>query len=144
MAKRNSNSKKGHSSGRNNKGKGKSGNSKPKGVCFSCGENGHWKRECPQRKKNNSNDNKGQENASSDAFVCHDSASNTWVLDSGTSDHMCHRREWFENFVEASSHITVGNGEKIMARGKGDINLLAFDGNQWICRRMYCMCRKFR
>ncbi|KAB0794531.1 hypothetical protein PPYR_11370 [Photinus pyralis] len=136
----NSNSKKGHSSGQNKKQRGTNNSGKLKGSCFSCGELGHWKRDCPQKKQNSSDNSKKHDSALADAFVCHGTTltedKDSWVLDSGASDHMCHRREWFYNFVETSSHIIIGNGEKIMAQGRGDINLLAFDGNQWIPRRM--------
>lgn len=55
-----------------------------------------------------------------------------WVLDSGASDHMSHRREWFQNFREGSIGVTIGNGAKIVAQGKGDINILVFNGDEWI------------
>lgn len=81
-----------------------------------------------------------QGNASSDAFACVSSISagdkDAWVLDSGASDHMSHRREWFENFTEISVDITIGDGTKIKARGKGDINILAFNGDEWIRKHM--------
>lgn len=132
--------KKGKSSEQSNKEKNKGNNIKQKGNCFLCGESTHWKRDCPQNKKNNSNKNNKQENTSSDAFVCHGSTSggdkNTWVLDSGASDHMCHRREWFTSFVEMTSYVTIGDGKRITAFGRGEIALMAFDENKWVRRRM--------
>lgn len=116
-------------SGNNTKGANQT--EKSKGNCFKCGKSDHWKRDCPQRKNN-------QENEEIDAFIC--SASNEdkdiWILDSGASDHMSHHREWFEDFKEASVQVTIGNGVKIMARGKGDISILAYNGDDWIRKRM--------
>lgn len=127
-------SKKGDLSERNFK---KSSKPKQKGKCFLCGGEGHWKRDCSQKKKE-SNKKEFNTAMSSDAFVCSMSSGdkNAWILDSGASDHMCHRREWFKNFTMASSSITIGNGSKIMAEGKGDIDILAFNGNEWISKHI--------
>lgn len=68
--------------GKSNKGE------KSKGVCFACGEKGHWKRDCLKK-------NKRPREYMSDAFVsqvsslCEDK--DIWVLDSGASDHMSPR-----------------------------------------------------
>lgn len=116
---------------------GGSSDMKSKKPCFACGERGHWRDACPTRKKKME---AKQGNASTDAFVCHASIptcdKDAWVLDSGASDHMCHRREWFEDFIQVSTGVTIGNGAKIMARGKGGINVLAFNGKEWISKRM--------
>lgn len=129
-------SKNGNSSNQVKKNNNKSG--KPKGVCFSCNESGHWKRDCPQKK--NKSDSK-QGNSSIDAFMCQVSSSarnkDCWFKDSGASDHMSHNREWFETFVEISPvEVTIGDGKKIIATGRGDINILAFNGDEWVRKRM--------
>lgn len=125
------NNKKGISANNKNK------SDKPKGKCFKCGKGGHWKRDCPESRKQSDGRREG---SSSDAFVCCTATSgeqDTWILDSGATDHMSYRREWFENFTEICPEpVTVGNGEQIMARGKGDINILAFGGNGWIRKRV--------
>lgn len=111
----------------------KKGN-KPKGSCFGCDETGHWKRDCPKGKSGGSS--KGGEKTPGDAFICHESTygdvKDVWFLDSGASDHMCHRREWFSNFESFSTRVTIGNGKQISVQGKGDISLYAFDGDEWI------------
>lgn len=109
---------------------------KPKGTCFACGEKGHWRRDC----KKNKTDSKRDERTSSDAFVCMASTStgekDAWLMDSAASDHMSHRRDWFQDFKEISSTVTIGNGMKIMAKGRGNINILAFNDNEWIQRQI--------
>lgn len=46
---------------------------------------------------------------------------------------MTARREWFVNLKNLKTEIPVriGNGKYISATGKGDINILAFDGRTW-------------
>lgn len=136
FSKKKNESKKGQSSNQDKRNN--SGDSfKSEKPCFLCSKKGHWKRECPQKKKKSETK---QESTSTDAFVCHAwipaCDKDAWVLDSGASDHMCHRREWFENFTEVSRNVTIGNGARIKAQGKGDINVFSFNGNEWIRKRM--------
>jgi len=45
-------------------------------------------------------------------------------VDSGASDHMIFRKEWFTNYelFETQSPVNIGDGKYIMAIGKGNIN----------------------
>lgn len=55
------------------------------------------------------------------------------VLDSGASVHMSTQRKWFINLetLEKEIPVRIGDGKYISAIGKGDINVLAFDGHTW-------------
>ncbi|KAJ8980835.1 hypothetical protein NQ317_018415 [Molorchus minor] len=49
-----------------------------------------------------------------------------WFADSGATEHMSFRREWFKNFTPYSEKIysvRVGDGTLIDARGRGDIDV---------------------
>lgn len=113
----------------------KSSNSKRRGKCYGCGKSGHYRRDCPEKK--NKVENKQQDD---NAFMCQAADSvndrDAWVLDSGASDHMSHRREWFINYKEISINVMVGNGSVIAAKGRGDINILAYNGVDWIKRHI--------
>lgn len=48
-----------------------------------------------------------------------------WIIDSGTSDHITNRREWFfeyQQFVHPLK-IYIGNGEKVSALEQGNIRI---------------------
>lgn len=100
------------------------------GGCFDCGATDHWKRDCPRQKSAPDASNK-----QGDALVCETKSvsydENAWILDTGASEHMCNRRDWFNDFVEDKSTVTIGDGRMIMATGRGHINVMAFDGTKW-------------
>lgn len=171
-----------------NKSTGKTGN------CFSCGQNGHFKYQCPLRKnldpsgfgnsseqsgyreahfgqrqqqqgessfgKNNidaesSNSRKGEAYVSQrqkvqrvnhsgirrgDAFIsiamfseAKEFKSLHWWMDSGASDHMSYKREWFVEYerFDQPFPVRIGNGKKIFAYGKGCINILSLVNGKW-------------
>lgn len=120
-------------------------NSPPKqGRCYVCNKTSHWARDCRSKKK--SGKYRSLNETEGDALMIemltsvteHNIDTNAWYLDSGASDHMCNHREWFVNFSKFERHLPVrmGNGEYIFAHGKGDINILAFDGCKWIKRHL--------
>lgn len=115
----------------------KSEKSSRRGNCYRCGSSSHWKAECPERPK--SYDRKERDG---DAFCGYALVTKTerdaWYLDSGATEHMTGRRDWFKTYTELTQHLPVriGNGEVIMAVGVGDIDVRAFNGKRWIERRM--------
>lgn len=109
---------------------------KKKGNCFKCGSSEHWKNNCPSN-KSTSNDTKSKSYGSNDkAFfsgVVNDlKGDEIWYQDSGASNHMSNQRSWFVNFTTLDMNnqheITLANGDVMRATGKGDINILSFNG----------------
>ena len=107
------------------------------GKCFLCNERGHWKRECPKRRSSTSKltkfDKKTSEAFISEVMLSECVNESAWFLDSGASDHMSNKRCWFSHFeaLDDAIPVRVGDGNIIYAHGRGIINILAFDGNQW-------------
>lgn len=110
------------------------------GKCHVCTKPGHWARECPDKKKNASGKSSHNQ-PKGDALVVETLATSTeqedyelvWCLDSGASDHMFIQRSWFIDLqtLEEEIPVRIGDGKFISATGKGDINVLAFDGRSW-------------
>ncbi len=56
-----------------------------------------------------------------------------WIMDSGASAHMTHRREYFATFEELSdtSSVKLGNNEILEIKGRGTIRIQKLNGNEW-------------
>ncbi|UYV77601.1 hypothetical protein LAZ67_15001684 [Cordylochernes scorpioides] len=109
--------------------------------CGYCKKKGHWWKECYKRKE----EQKGQQPSSSArddscAFSAETSAflaetKDSWIADSGATDHMTFRREWFSTFEEIPEGVhpvCLGDGKKIYAKGKGNIDILSYVDSQKI------------
>ncbi|UYV82085.1 K02A2.6-like [Cordylochernes scorpioides] len=97
---------------------------KNKTHCGYCKKKGHWWKECYKRKE----EQKGQQPSSSvrdDSCAFSDETSafltetkDSWIADSGATDHMTFRREWFSTFEEIPGvhPVCLGDGKKIYAK----------------------------
>lgn len=111
---------------------------KKTGKCHVCNKPGHWANECWHNPKNmkNKTEEKG-EGLISQLFVSEQKSSDgkvdTWYFDTGASDHMSHRKEWFINYSDFDREvpIKIGDGEIIAAKGQGSINIFVFNGKEW-------------
>ncbi|UYV61249.1 hypothetical protein LAZ67_1004106 [Cordylochernes scorpioides] len=95
--------------------------------CGYCKKKGHWWKECYKRKE----EQKGQQPSSSArddscAFSAETSAflaetKDSWIADSGATDHMTFRREWFSTFEEIPEGVhpvCLGDGKQIYVKGE--------------------------
>lgn len=101
--------------------------------CFSCGQIGHKKFQCPKLKKGRSSlesQKRHRTTMFSTAFLTGNSDSD-WVVDSGCTTHMSKRRDWMINFTEdADSDIAIANGEKIKSEGSGNVQVNLIQGKR--------------
>ena len=127
-----------------NKGKKKISKSRSKNMkCFHCHKEGHFKKDCPE-KKNKPKDtrektgdaavaSKSQEYDGYDSarvlLVTDDQARGNWVLDSSCSFHMCPNKNLFLNFEAYDGGVIVmGNNTICKVVEKGIIRLKMLDG----------------
>ncbi|XP_033212155.1 uncharacterized protein LOC117169759 [Belonocnema kinseyi] len=115
---------------------------KRKGSCYYCKKPGNWARVCRNKKKANSNseslvaqqtkDQDFQKGSGSAAEFFNAETSlaqvneDIWFADSGATEHMSFRKEWFKNLKGFSNNeysVLVEDGNSLCVKGKGDIEV---------------------
>jgi len=106
---------------------------KGKGKYFYCQKDGHWKRDCYQKKsdvlKEANQQSRGEQSGL--AFTIAECTSTTqarldWIIDSGASQYLCYRKEMFlsSTYKEIPHRgIEIADGSLIEAIGMGDIGI---------------------
>jgi len=121
-------------------------NTKKDVECHFCHKMGHYKNQCEDLKNLLAEAKKGKKNMESvsiaedksDSDVDADllsvsSGSNflseSWILDSGCSYHMCPNKEWFDNYKPCNGGtVLMGNDAVCKAIGIGTVKIKMFDG----------------
>ena len=116
---------------------------KNKFGCKICKEKSHLARDCPEKNKESQSNARNSTDrralitvglsAASFSKLSSENYKNIWIQDSGATQHMCHRKEWFSNYEELAEPVMVliGNGSELEGIGVGDIELEAYDNKNW-------------
>jgi hypothetical protein len=93
-------------------------NDKKPDKCNYCKKPGHWKRDCRIFIKEKNEKNKNGSNSDNalvrvQSKVIEISKSDKWYVDSGASDHMTSRKEWFSNneSFEVQLPVRISDGK---------------------------------
>ena len=102
--------------------------------CYNCNKMGHYASDCrlPKKDRNNKNANFNYKSESKDKtneredIIFHISdknlnAKNTWILDSGATNHISCLRSMFKQFKHYDSTIKVGDGRQLQVKGIGTV-----------------------
>ncbi|XP_012236494.1 uncharacterized protein LOC105680270 [Bombus impatiens] len=104
----------------------------------------HTSKNCfKNNKRTNSRDNQESRNQNRDhSAICllgstsaiQKANPDVWIIDSGATDHMTGRREWFGVFEEFDNtvKIEIGDGTFMDACGKGKIRVETFVDSKWL------------
>ena len=104
-------------------------------VCWKCGKEGHYKKECrskaPEKGKGSDDAPFATEKTTSDegGDVYLASSSNThvghesWLIDSGASFHFTPHREWFCEYEKYDGDVFPGDDRKAKIIGRGKFKL---------------------
>ncbi|KAK9674093.1 hypothetical protein RND81_12G210800 [Saponaria officinalis] len=110
----------------------------PNIKCFYYGELGHIQTMCPKAKKDLKELKKTRgigvlamaEVDDGELLMVHGEKEpeKSWVLDSGTSYHICRRRDWFSSYEECEGKmVTLSNGDKANIEGMGEVKIRLHD-----------------
>ncbi|CAA7036546.1 unnamed protein product [Microthlaspi erraticum] len=105
-----------------------------KGTCFICGKEGHWKRECPNRGKRQSEESSANTVAEvKEPLVLTASQHNRkdeWILDSGCTFHICPNKELMFDIKEFDGgKVSMANNTYSKVKGIGKIKITNPDGS---------------
>ncbi|KAF2347164.1 Zinc finger CCHC-type [Trinorchestia longiramus] len=108
--------------------------------CFECGKEGHIKRQCRVYEERLKKENRtfqankavdarssstGETMMFTSAFAIGNVDCNSWIVDSGATQHMCNKQSEFSSYSDLSSpvRVEIGDGRALKGIGVGEVRL---------------------
>ena len=94
--------------------------------CFNCNKYGHYASDCKEPQKRKKDDDSVNVTTNVEYALYHGASgisADTWIIDSGASNHICNRKEMFVSIRNYNSVVKVGDGRKLQVPGIGEIDL---------------------
>ena len=114
---------------------------KPKGKCFHCGVDGHWKRNCSKYLSELKEKKKGKFDLPVLEANLVEVDSQSWIIDSGSTNHICYSFQILSSsreLVDGECSMVVGNGADVSAVAVGAVRLEL--GNKFlVLNNVYCI-----
>ncbi|PNX63106.1 retrovirus-related Pol polyprotein from transposon TNT 1-94 [Trifolium pratense] len=106
---------------------------RPDVKCYNCGHLGHVERICKAQQQQGEAKVAEDQPLEEQLFVASCFATNitteSWLIDSGCTNHMTHDRELFKELDETTiSKVRIGNGALIEVKGKGTVAIEGHSG----------------
>jgi len=126
--------------------------SKNKKVCWTCGEEGHFRNTCSNKNKFQTKSKQQGSSSRGEAAMVKDNKNDAaglyvseallltdinleheWVMDTGCSYHMTHKKEWFETLREdVGGSVRMGNKTTSKVKGVGNVRIKNEDGSTFL------------
>ncbi|KAM7489733.1 hypothetical protein LguiB_027217 [Lonicera macranthoides] len=115
---------------------------RPDVRCHKCGQLGHVERICKTQKQQGeakaAEDQPQEEQLFAVSCFATNSSTESWLIDSGCTNHMTYDRELFRELdLTAISKVRIGNGARIAVKGKGTVALEGRTGLKLISDVLY-------
>nr|GMC71630.1 Retrovirus-related Pol polyprotein from transposon RE1 [Ipomoea batatas] len=115
---------------------------RPDVKCRKCGKTGHMERICKSQQheeaKASTEQNDDDQLFVATCFATSNSSGDSWLIDSGCTNHMTNDRELFKELDKTTvSKVKIGNGVFLPIKGKGTVAIQSLTGVKYISNVLY-------